>query len=181
MQDEVKKLLDIKERLRKRIMELEDELSTLRDAEQAIDNEIKSRSITPADQLQTQSISPPASQPKSGTMVDLKSRDGEKIGEVEGDDRSLVVRPLKPLDPEAKPTKFLIRKLEEYRRGDEDLVRGKRLSEGDAFNYDLEKGEGGSIIAISIRNYRTNARRQEVMNIIRWTIERNLESKGSNQ
>ncbi len=181
MQDEVKRLLDIKERLRKRIMELEEELSTLRDAEQAIDNEIKSRSITPADQLQPQSTAlPPASQSKSGTMVDLKSRDGEKIGEVEGDDRSLVVRPLKPLDPEAKPTKFLIRKLEEYRRGDEDLVKGKRLSEGDAFSYDLEKAESG-IVAISIRNYRTNARRQEVMNIIRWTIERNLESKGNSQ
>lgn len=129
----------------------------------------------------------PAQQEKprqSAAGVDLRSRSGgEKIGgEVEsgGEGGVITVRPLRPLDPESKPTKFLLRKLEEYKKGDDELIQERKLSEGgDAFDYQVEKGGGdGYITSITIRNYRTNARRQEVMNIIRWTIERNLERGG---
>lgn len=178
MQDEVKRLLELRERLKKRIEELEAELSMLREAEQAIDSQIKSKSITPANQLQQPQ---PAQQEKprqAAAGVDLRSKSGEKIGEVESGEGIITVRPLKPLDPDSKPTKFLLRKLEEYRKGDDELIQERKLSEGDAFDYQVEKGGDGYITSITIKNYRTNARRQEVMNIIRWTIERNLESGG---
>ena len=177
MQDEVKRLLELRERLKKRIEELEAELSMLKEAEQAIDSQIKSKSITPANQLQ-QPQPAPQEKPRQAAGVDLRSRSGEKIGEVESGEGVITVRPLKPLDPESKPTKFLLRKLEEYKKGDDDLIQERKLSEGDAFDYQVEKGDDGYITSITIKNYRTNARRQEVMNIIRWTIERNLERGG---
>ncbi len=179
MEENVKKLLDLRSRLEERIRELEEELSLLKEIMSVIEELVKSQSITTAEALLEK-------KPDLGNLIEkreIKSRvGGETLGHAEIYERGIIIRPIRPFNKDHAAFKRFFRDklLEGYKQEDEKLVSEGELGEDEAFQYEV-KVEDDKVTCIIIRNYRTEERLREILRATRWTLERVLKETLSQQ
>lgn len=168
---DVKRLLELRDKLESRIKELQEEIELLSSIRDLLDSIIKSQSITPASELmQRQQIN-------LGRLIEtreVRSRETkELLATVEVYEKGLNIKPIKPFNKDKTAfTRFLRDKiLEGFRQEDEKKVRDGQLKREDAFNYEI-RTDGDNVVGIVIRNYGTEERLREIIRAVRWTLER---------
>ncbi|WP_238375113.1 hypothetical protein [Vulcanisaeta thermophila] len=170
---DVKRLLELRDRLEARIKELQGELELLSGIKDLLDSIIRSQSITPASELVQRQVD----MGKFLETREIRSRGtGELLATMDIYERGLNVKPVKPFNKDKTAfTNFLRSKiLERFKQEDEKMVSEGKLSRDDAFNYEV-RIEGDNVVGIVIRNYRTQERLREIIRALRWTLERVIE------
>ena len=173
---DVKKLLELRDKLDSRIKELQEELDLLNEVKSFIDNLIKSQSIVSAAELVSK-------QQDLGKLVEtreIRSRVGnELLGTVEVYENGVSIKPIKPFNKDNTAFRRFFRDkiLEGFRQEDDKLVKDGQLRREEAFNYEV-KLDGDNVVGIVIRNYRSDERLREIIRAIRWTLERVLKEEG---
>ncbi len=173
---DVKKLLELRDRLDSRIRELQEELDLLNEVKNVIDGIIKSQSIMPAAEL----MSKPQDLGRLVETRDIRSRVGnELLGVVEVYENGVSIKPVKPFNKDNTAFRRFFRDkiLEGFKQEDDKLVRDGQLRREEAFNYEV-KLDGDNVVGIVIRNYRSDERLREIIRAIRWTLERVLKEGG---
>ena len=173
---DVKKLLELRDKLDSRIKELQEELDLLNEVKSFIDNLIKSQSIVSAAELVSK-------QQDLGKLVEtreIRSRVGnELLGTVEVYENGVSIKPIKPFNKDNTAFRRFFRDkiLEGFKQEDDKLVKDGQLRREEAFNYEV-KLDGDNVVGIVIRNYRSDERLREIIRAIRWTLERVLKEEG---
>ena len=173
---DVKKLLELRDKLDSRIKELQEELDLLNEVKSFIDDLIKSQSIVSAAELVSK-------QQDLGKLVEtreIRSRVGnELLGTVEVYENGVSIKPIKPFNKDNTAFRRFFRDkiLEGFRQEDDKLVKDGQLRREEAFNYEV-KLDGDNVVGIVIRNYRSDERLREIIRAIRWTLERVLKEEG---
>jgi hypothetical protein len=168
---DVKRLLELREKLESRIKELQEELNLLNEIREVLDGLIKSQSIMPATELITKQ--------DLGRLIEtreIKSRVGnELLGTVEIYEGGVVIKPIKPFNKDNSAFKRFFRDkiLEGFKQEDDRLVRDGQLRREEAFSYEVRLDDD-NVTSIVIRNYRSDERLREIIRAIRWTLERAL-------
>ena len=168
---DVKRLLELREKLESRIKELQEELNLLNEVREVLDGLIKSQSIMPATELITKQ--------DLGRLIEtreIKSRVGnELLGTVEIYEGGVVIKPIKPFNKDNSAFKRFFRDkiLEGFKQEDDRLVRDGQLRREEAFSYEVRLDDD-NVTSIVIRNYRSDERLREIIRAIRWTLERAL-------
>ena len=179
MEDEhVRRLAEARSYIARRIEELENEIKVLRLLLDLVNAALSRESFTRASEL-----APAAAAPRPGrdmgelvSELTISSRSGRELARFEVYERGVVIRPLieVPLDTPPFRSFFVAKILEGYRRKDEELVKAGRISEDEAFDYELDE-EGGIVREIRVYNYRERRRLDELRSALRWTLNRVLE------
>ncbi|MCG2892565.1 MAG: hypothetical protein L7H00_03425 [Vulcanisaeta sp.] len=171
---DVKRLLELREKLESRIKELQEELNLLNEIREVLDGLIKSQSIMPATELITKQ--------DLGRLIEtreIKSRVGnELLGTVEIYEGGVVIKPIKPFNKDNSAFKRFFRDkiLEGFKQEDDRLVRDGQLRREEAFSYEVRLDDD-NVTSIVIRNYRSDERLREIIRAIRWTLERALKEE----
>ncbi|WP_054855001.1 hypothetical protein [Vulcanisaeta sp. JCM 16161] len=172
---DVKRLLELRDKLDSRIKELQEELDLLNEVKGVIDSIIKSQSIVPATEL----MSKPQDLGKLVETREIRSRVGnELLGTVEVYENGVSIKPIKPFDKDNTAFRRFFRDkiLEGFKQEDDKLVKDGQLRREEAFNYEI-KLDGDNVVGIVIKNYRSDERLREIIRAIRWTLERVLKEE----
>lgn len=179
---DVKKLLELRDKLEGRIKELQEELALLSGIKDLLDSLIRSQSITPASELVQKQ-----QQVGFGKLLEtreVRSRGtGELLAMVEVYEKGLNIKPIKPFNKNKTAfTKFLIGKiLEGFKQEDERQIKDGKMRREDAFNYEV-KTDDDNVVNIVIKNHGSEERLREIIRAVRWTLERvigeNTEEEG---
>lgn len=119
---DVKKLLELRDKLDSRIKELQEELDLLNEVKSFIDNIIKSQSIVPATELVSK-------QQDLGKLVEtreIRSRVGnELLGTVEVYENGISIKPIKPFNKDNTAFRrfFKDKILEGFKQEDDNSLR----------------------------------------------------------
>ncbi len=160
MGQELRDLIELRRKVRRRIDELRGELEVLEEVLKLIDSIIKSKSITTADRVTQQK-----------SVITISGKGGE-WARVTYDDVNLVITFTKPIPEQPHISRFLIGEvLEGLRRDDENMVSEGELDESEALSYDVERDEGGLIKEIRVKNYRSQRRLRRIIEALRWIAE----------
>lgn len=168
---DVKKLLELRDRLESKIKELQEELNLLSEIKDVIDSIIKSQSIIPAAEL--------AAKQDLGKLLEtreVRSRVGnELLANVEIYEEGVIIKPIKPFNKDNTAFRRFFRDkiLEGFKQEDDKAVKDGRLRREEAFSYEVRL-ENDNVISIVIRNYRSDERLREIIRAVRWTLERVL-------
>ncbi|BDR91624.1 hypothetical protein [Vulcanisaeta souniana] len=174
---DVKKLLELRDKLDNRIRELQEELNLLNEIKNVLDNIIKSQSIVPATEL----VGKPQDLGRLVETREIRSRtNNELLGTVEIYEGGVSIKPIKPFSKDVTAFRRFFRDkiLEGFKQEDDKLVRDGQLRREEAFNYEI-KLDGDNVVNIIIRNYRNDERLREIIRAIRWTLERVLKMEGN--
>ncbi|MGC9152943.1 MAG: hypothetical protein ACP5GY_04325 [Vulcanisaeta sp.] len=174
---DVKKLLELRDKLESRIKELQEELNLLIEVRNALDSIIKSQSIVPAAEL----VAKPQDLGKLVETREIRSRVGnELLGTVEIYENGVSIKPIKPFSKDNTAFRRFFRDkiLEGFKQEDDKLVKDGQLRREDAFNYEI-KLDNDNVVGIVIRNYRSDERLREIIRAIRWTLERVIKEEGT--
>ena len=174
---DVKKLLELRDKLESRIKELQEELKLLIEVRNALDSIIKSQSIVPAAEL----VAKPQDLGKLVETREIRSRVGnELLGTVEVYENGVSIKPIKPFSKDNTAFRRFFRDkiLEGFKQEDDKLVKDGQLRREDAFNYEI-KLDNDNVVGIVIRNYRSDERLREIIRAIRWTLERVIKEEGT--
>jgi len=172
---DVKKLLELRDRLEGRIKELQDELNLLNEIKGVLDDVIKSQSIVPATEL----VAKPQDLGRLVETREIRSRVGnELLGTVEIYEGGVSIKPVKPFNKDNSAFRRFFRDkiLEGFKQEDDKLVKDGQLRKEEAFSYEIRL-DGDNVVGIVIRNYRSDERLREIIRAIRWTLERVLKEE----
>ncbi|MCS7112954.1 MAG: hypothetical protein NZ955_03235 [Candidatus Bathyarchaeota archaeon] len=178
---DVKKLIELKEWIDKRVVDLKNEVGILEALSSMLSTFIAEKSFQPASALAKEvtpePIQPKQVQPEPGG-VPIRSSDGILLATVYREDtrmRIVFSRDL-ALKEDIQPFKaFLIRKvLEPITSQDLEAVSRGRIPPDRAFNYEL-KVEEGVLRELILNNLYDPARIRDIQSAIRWTLERMYE------
>lgn len=169
-EDKIRKWLEFRRVVEDKIRELEKELDFLKNIKELIDDYIKSHSIITADRL--------VFEKNLGSLIEVKNvksrSTGELLAKIEIYEKGLIIKPLVSINVDTSVFKkfFKEKVLEKLRREDLELVKKGELSENEVLNYNVKTSSEGEIEEIIIENYRDEERLREIMNSIRWTLEK---------
>jgi hypothetical protein len=194
--DTVKKLVALKQRLEKKVSDLESELDELRSMLEAVNSILLEKGFrrgeitsTPAhaEALSPKAVvepepCPPSLSTGAETVVPLKTVSGELLADICTGDNSLrvVMAEGKDFDVNTPPfTQFLVeRVLMKMQERDSELARTGHLKPDKIFSYNIVR-EGDIIREIDVRNFDAD-RLRELKSSVRWTLEKMYEKmKGS--
>lgn len=167
---DIKKLLELRDKLEGRIKELQEELNLLNEVKDVIDSVIKSQSIVPATEL----VAKPQGLGKLLETREVRSRVGnELLANVEVYEGGIVIKPIEPFNKDDTAFRRFFRDkiLEGFKQEDEKAVKDGKLRREEAFEYEV-KLDNDNVVGIVIRNYRSDERLREIIRALRWTLER---------
>jgi len=180
MEEEIKKIAELREILEERIKNLEAELSGMRTLLDFVNNLLIERSFKKAGEIakskpsEVGEAAPSVSLEKILRTVPLKTASGELLANmyVEEDQIRIVPASDKQFDVNTPPfTAFLVERIfERMKSKDQDLVRQGRLMPNEVFSYEIRK-DGDIIREIRIRNVDPQ-REREIRSATRWTLEK---------
>jgi len=180
MEEEIKKIAELREILEEKIKNLEAELNGMRALLDFVNNLLIERSFKKAGEIAKPkppepSEAIPAAVPKRIIRtIPLKTASGELLANmhVGEDEISIVPASDKQFDINIPPfTAFLVERIfAKMRDKDEELVQQGRLMPNEVFSYEIEK-EGNILRQIRIRNFDPQ-REREIRSATRWTLEK---------
>jgi len=177
-QDLVKKLAKLKAFLERKINELSEEVNSLKELTEIIDGYLAEKSFRKIEAPKLVEETAPAPQAVSQKGTPIKTVDGVHLGDLIVEDKNLILNldPYMKFDVNSPPLKaFLIAKvLEPITKKDEEAVKSGKISEKDAFSYNIEE-EDGFVKRVLIKNFGDEKRLTELTNAIRWTLRRMYE------
>ncbi len=180
-EDFVKRLAEAKSYLETKLVELENEVSTLRSILTAFDEVLAEKSFKKVKVERRHIEAEPPSPVVPEEKFELTTVDGILLGELSVKDNDLLLAPAQgiSLRVDLPPfVSFLInRVLEPIRRKDEEAVASGALRSDEAFNYEIDE-DSGILNGIRMINYGDSKRLNEFKNAIRWTLRR-LYEKGT--
>jgi len=174
MEEETKKIAELREILEERIKRLEAELSGMRIILDFVNKLLIERSFKKAGEIAKPAgpTQPPAA--KILRTVPLKTASGELLANMYVGESQISIVPAsdKRFDINVPPfTAFLVERiLAKMREKDEALVQRGQLMPDEAFAYEIET-EGNIIRQIRIRNVNPE-REREIRSATRWTLEK---------
>jgi hypothetical protein len=181
-EQETKKLLQFRESMEQRILELEQEMSNLQTAMAEIDKLIVNtgfRTFTTADKLVKDEPEIP-SEPVQTEEIDedqqsITSKDGTLLGVMQIENQNIIFTPAEPFDftLDIPPFEsFLIeRVLDNMRKTDQERSANGELDPGEILEYEVNNEEG-KIVSLIIQNYGGERRLREINSSIRWTFDK---------
>jgi len=177
MEEEIKKLAELREILEEKIKNLEAELDGLRTLLDFVNNLLIERSFKKAGEITRPEPSKPIQQPAMKRIlrtIPLKTASGELLANmyVEKDQIRIVPSPDKQFDINTPPfTAFLVERIfAKMQEKDQKLVQQGRLMPNEVFSYEIDK-EGDIIREIRLRNV-DYEREREIRSAARWTLEK---------
>ena len=172
-EDETRKLLKFREDLKNRTQALQEEISDLQKAVQAIDKQIVRggfRQPTATRPRPTEKVESVEDDPSS-----VKSKNGTTLGSLRIEADEIVFEPVSGLVFNALippfQSFFIDRVLENMKTTDEERVARGESSPNDALDYEVVL-EGERIVRISIRNYGGERRLREIHSSLRWAFDK---------
>lgn len=176
--EEVKKLLEAKAKIEKRIKELEEELGYLRPALSLIDAKIAEESFKRAEVLIAPPEAPVAPAPVYKQTVPIRSKTGMLLATMNVGDNVVKIVPEESIsfNVNTPPFKafFIDRVLQGMVVRDEEEVKMGRMAPDKAFSYKVNQ-EGDILKEILISNFNDPRRLREIQTSLRWTLERMYE------
>lgn len=179
---DVKKLIELKEWIDKRVVDLKNEVKILETLSSMLSTVIAEKSFQPASDL-AKEVAPEQIQPKQIQLeqpvgIPIRSSDGVLLATIYREDtrmRIVFSRDL-ALKEDIQPFRaFLIRKvLEPITSQDLEAVSKGRIPPDRAFNYELKVDEG-VLRELILNNLYDPARIRDIQSAIRWTLERMYE------
>ncbi|MEM2739184.1 MAG: hypothetical protein QXQ29_00060 [Candidatus Bathyarchaeia archaeon] len=179
---DLKKLIELKEWIDKRVVDLKNEVGILETLSSMLGTVIAEKSFQPASALAREAtpepIQPKQVQPEQLGGIPIRSSDGMLLATVYREDtrmRIVFSRDL-ALKEDIQPFKaFLIRKvLEPITSQDLEAVSRGRIPPDRAFNYEL-RVEEGVLRELILNNLYDPARIRDIQSAVRWTLERMYE------
>ncbi len=200
-EEEIKKAAEMREWLEERIAETEIELSRLRDMQSIVDSVLRRTSFVPATELRSYNSPSAKSQTpeRAGTQVKSelqapvaksssfeesrelrRAKDGKLIAAALVTPEKIVVVPSEDVrvSQTIPPFQnfFINRIVKGYELKDQELVSAGKLDARRVLKFGVEESEG-SIVKVTIENYREKARLNEILNTINWAFTKMLEKK----
>jgi hypothetical protein len=187
--DKVRRLIEFKEKLTKRIEELEIELKDLQDTLETVNSILLEKGFKKAETIRRpgsegtyqekespaepeEATHEPATSPEN--VITLKTASGELLAVLHVTENSLRALPAadKNFDINTPPfTQFLVeRVLMKMQERDSELVRTGQLSPDNVFSYNIVR-EGNTVREICVTNV-DSERLRELTSSIRWTLEK---------
>jgi|GEM_PF-652221 len=182
---DVKKLIELKEWVDKRVVELKSEMGILEALSSMLSTIIAEKSFQPASTLakeviseQPQLVQPKQPQSEQLAGIPIRSSDGMLLATIYREDtrmRIVFSREL-ALKEDIQPFRaFLIKKvLEPITSQDLEAVSRGRIPPDRAFNYEL-RVEDGILRELILNNLYDPARIRDIQSAVRWTLERMYE------
>jgi hypothetical protein len=180
-EDETKKLLEFREKMERRILELETEINDLHKALQEIDKLIVKtgfRTFTPAETITKKT--PPTnssivSKSEQDDSMSLTSKDGTILGEINVEKSQIEFTPSEifgfTTDIPPFQSFFIERVLENMRKTDQERAANGEIDPSKILEYKIMDDEG-KIKTISIINYGGERRLREINSSLRWTLDK---------
>ena len=180
MEEELKKIAELREILEERIKNLEAELDGMRALLDFVNNLLIERSFKKAGEI----AKPKPSKPSEAVLapvpqkilrtIPLKTASGELLANMYvGEDQiSIVPASDKQFDVNIPPfTAFLVERIfAKMQEKDQELVQRGRLMPNEVFSYEIVK-EGNILREIRIKNF-DQQREREIRSATRWTLEK---------
>jgi len=193
LEEDVKKLADLKARLQRRLEELQIQVDEVQSVLRIVDETLAEKSfkrVEPTEFTEAPSLKPteptvppPEAQPPTKPLeyrqvFPLKGADGSLLATMYISEDEVRISPSGELKfhastPPFQPF-FINRVLEPMGRRDLDAVNMGEIQPEKAFTYEVIK-EGDEIREIVIRNYRDERRLREIRTSARWTFEKMFE------
>ncbi len=180
MEEEIKKIAELREILEERIKNLEAELDGMRALLDFVNNLLIERSFKKAGEIakpqppRPSETAPPPIAKKILRTIPLKTASGELLANmyVEEGQISIVPASDKQFNVNTPPfTAFLVERIfAKMREKDQNLVRQGKIMPNEVFSYEIEK-EGNIIREIRIKNVDPE-REREIRSATRWTLEK---------
>ena len=198
-EDEVKKAAEMREWLEERIAEVESELARLKDMQSMVDSVLRRTSFVPATELRGFASSknrPPVEKPseiKSEVQAAQvtkspgeesrelrRAKDGKLIATAVVTPEKIIVVPTSDVrvSQTIPPFQnfFVNRIVKGYETKDQELVSSGKLDAQSSLRFGVEESDG-TIVKVTIENYREKARLNEILNTINWAFTKMLEKK----
>jgi len=178
-EDRVRKLADIKTKLERRLEELEEEISLIRELLEVIDSILGSISFKPASEL----VKPEVVEKKRAPIKEVKvvsRRNKETIGKVIIYEDLLELVPTVKVRTSTPPFEsfFIKRLLDKMKEEDLKKVREGVLNPEAVLEYEIIEEEG-FLTKVLVRNCRDERRIRDIRGAFRWTLERMLDRERS--
>jgi len=180
-ENETKKLLEFKEIIEKRILELAIEIKDLQKALQEIDRlfvKTGFRTFTPAETLPEKTTPmnlPPISTTEPEDLMNLTSKDGTILGKINVEKLQIEFTPsdIFEFTTDIPPFQsfFIERVLENMRKTDQERAANGEIDPSEILEYKIKDNEG-KINTISIINYGGERRLREINSSLRWTLDK---------
>lgn len=173
----VKKLIDLRSYLEKRIQELEEESEKLRSLFKIVDEVIATRSFRMAETIPiTQSKPAPPVEQREG--IPLKTSSGILLANMYTSDSEVRVVPAEGLAFNVNTPPFqaflISRILEPMMARDNEAVQSGEITPDRTLSYEVVR-EGDAIKEIMVKNYGDERRLREIRTASRWTFEKMYE------
>jgi hypothetical protein len=180
MEEEIKKIAELREILEERIKRLEAELNGMRALLDFVNHLLIERSFKKAGEIarpqpaKPAEVAPSPAARKILRTVPLKTASGELLANMYVEEGQIRIVPAsdKQFNVNTPPfTAFLVERIfAKMREKDEDLVQRGRLMPNEVFSYEIEM-EGDIIRQIKIKNVDPE-REREIRSATRWTLEK---------
>jgi hypothetical protein len=174
LEDEVKRLAELREWLVKQIGDKEEEVERLKMILSVIDNTLKQVSFKPAVVLSQQA----GMESESQEVRQLKGKDNVVLANAYTAPNSVTIIPISDMkfNVNTPPFQsfFLNRILEGMKNKDKERIERGELESNEIIDYNVDEDDG-MIRKIVINNYRDNERLKEIMNTAAWVFARMLE------
>ena len=172
--EEVEKLAELRSKIEEKLEELREQEQLYTDLLNVIDSILKKESFVKAVQMPTE-----GTREEQAEVRELRRpKDGQLLGQVIITKDSAVIKPLPELRLRADVPpfrSFFINKiLEAMKQKDKSEAEAGTLEGEELFDYTVEIKDG-EIQQIVIKNYRTQARLNEIIHAAIWTFSRMLE------
>jgi hypothetical protein len=184
-EEETKKLLQFRDSMKIRKLELEQELKKLDIAIEEIERTLVNTGfrtftskISNGQIKKSTKFNETSQQPQSGETKDqlsITSKDGTKLGNIMFEEYAIIFTPIKSFNftIDVPPFKsFLIeRVLDNMRRTDQERVTNGELDSSEILDYKVQD-QDGRIISLTITNYGGDRRLREINSSLRWTLDK---------
>lgn len=173
-EEDLQRIADLKTQIEAKLDELRSQERLYTEMLSLLDELLKKESFVKAVQMPTE-----GQKEEEMEIRQLKRpRDGKHLADAYIKKDSAIIKPLPELGLkiETPPFRsFFINKiLEGMRSKDQEEVEEGKLSPDEAFRFEIEEKDG-VLQQITIKNYRTQARLNEIINTAIWTFSRMLE------
>ncbi|MGD2200303.1 MAG: hypothetical protein PVJ38_01565 [Candidatus Bathyarchaeota archaeon] len=174
-EEETRKMLQIRERLEKRIGRLEMEIQDLKRAIEEVDKTIVRQGFR-------QPVATGAPQedeePDEDGRITIKTKDGETLGHLRAEEKEIIFEPLKGLgftvDIPPFRSFFVERVLSNMKATDEGKASKGEIPPEEVLSFEVST-EGEQITSIAIRNYGGERRLREIRSSLRWAFDKMYE------
>ena len=170
----VKKLIELRSYLEKRIQELEEEVEKLKVLLKIVDEVIVTRSFRMAETIPiAQAKHTPPVEKREG--IPLKTSFGVLLANMYADDSGIRIVPAEGLAFNINTPPFqaflISRILEPMRTRDSEAVQRGEITPDRILSYEVAR-EGDIIKEIVVKNYGDDSRLREIRTAARWTLEK---------